>query len=128
MKANLTITLSDGRVEELQLHGPLAKMLVPVIDHLSERARATYDHISRIDRERARGKHELACGELLQLLATAHTLLHQPPLPLRRTHRLADGRPHPHAERVAAVLTWLSERREASCVHYDLWCSTTEPT
>jgi len=123
MKAYLSIIHADGGVEELELHGPLAKLLVPVIDHLSERARATYDHISRIDRERARGKHELACPELLQLLATAHTLLHQPPLPLRRTHRLADGRPHPHAERVAVVLAWLSERRDAACVHYDLWGS-----
>lgn len=123
MKAYLSITHPDGRVEELQLHGPLAPMMVPIIDHLSERARATYDHISRIDRERARGKHELACAELLQLLAAAHTLLAEPPLALRRARHLPDGRPHPHAERVAVVLAWLGERREAVCVHYDLWSS-----
>ena len=125
MKAYLSIVHADGRVEELQLHGPLAAALVPVVDHLSERARATYDHISRIDRERARGKHELACPELLQLLTTAHALLHDPPLALRRARHLPDGRPHPHAERVAPVLAWLAERRDARCVHYDLWTSLT---
>jgi hypothetical protein len=125
MKAYLSIVHADGRTEELELHGPLTPMMVPVMDHLSERARATYDHISRIDRERARGKHELACAELLQLVASAHSLLVEPPLALRRARRLADGRPHPHAERVAVVLTWLSERRASACVHYDLWASLT---
>jgi len=120
MKAYLSITRPDGRIEELALRGPLAAALVPVIDHLAERHRATYDHISRIDRERARGKHELAFADLLQLVAAAHALLVAPPIEMRRARHLPDG-PHPHTERVQLVLAWLSERRDAACVHYDLW-------
>ena len=122
MKALLSIATTDGRVETLELHGPLTKVIVPVIDHLGERTRATYDHIARIDRERARGIHELPAAELLHLLTAAHALLADPPAALRRTRRIPDG-PHPHAERLAVVLVWLGERRSATCVHYDLWCT-----
>jgi len=126
MKALLSIVHADGRVETLELHGPLTKVIVPVIDHLGERTRATYEHISRIDRERARGVHELPAADLLQLVAAAHALLADPPAALRRTRRLPDGRPHPHAERLAAVLVWLGERKTARCVHYDLWCTSAQ--
>jgi len=120
MKAYLSVVRPDGGVDELALRGPLAAALVAVIDHLPDRHRAIYDHISRIDRERARGKHELAFADLLHLISAAHALLVAPPVEMRRARHLPDG-PHPHSDRVEPVLVWLSERRDATCVHYDLW-------
>ncbi|MBX3156570.1 MAG: hypothetical protein KF773_11260 [Deltaproteobacteria bacterium] len=127
MKAFVSVAGDDGVVAELELAGPLAKMLEPIGRHLSAAARRTLEHIARIDRDRARGKHELAFGELLELVAAAHALLADPPGAVRKFRRIPDGEPYPTAERVGDLLAWLRDRRGCACVHYDLWASSGTP-
>ena len=124
MRAFLSVVATDG-VAEIELTGPLAKMLDPVAAHLASTAKRTLDAIARIDRERARGKHELAFADLLELVAAAHALLSDPPSAVRKFRRIPDGVPHPNTEPVGNVLVWLRERRACACVHYDLWSSST---
>lgn len=128
MKAYLSVVLGDQLVE-LELHGPLAKELDPIAAHLTAGPRRTLEAIARIDRERARGKHELAFPELFELVAAAYALLADPPTAVRRFRRIPEGAPHPHAERVAPVVAWLRDTCKAcTCVHYDLWTSSATRT
>jgi hypothetical protein len=121
---------ADGTtsIEEHELHGPLAAVLVTVADHLDARCRGVFERIARIDRERARGRHELAYDEMLELAAAAYQLLAEPPQGLRRSHKLVDG-PHPYAQRLAPLVDWLrAHHGHARSVHYDLWCSQKQVT
>ena len=106
---------------ELALHGPLATTLGVVADHLPSRARATLDRIALIDRERTPGKHDFSRDEMLELVTSAHALLAEPPLPIRRVRRVMTG-PLPSAERVAVLASWLREQCGDGVV-YDLWSS-----
>jgi hypothetical protein len=125
VRAFLSVVAADGGVAEVELTGPLAKMLDPIAAHLTSTARRTLDAIARIDRERARGKHELAFADLLELVAAAHALLSDPPSAVRKFRRIPDGVPHPNTEHIRNLLVWLRDRRSCACVHYDLWSSTT---
>jgi hypothetical protein len=124
----LVSAVDEGGAVEHELPGPLAKLLEPISAHLTSNARKTLEHIARIDRERARGKHELAYVDLLELVAGAHSLLSDPPSAVRKFRRIPDGLPHPSTERIGALLAWLRERRACTCVHYDLWSSSDAPT
>jgi hypothetical protein len=104
---------------ELELHGPIATTLAVIAGHLGARPKATLDRIARIDRERAPGDHRFERDELLALASAAHALLVDPPSPVRRARRLPDG-PHPAAERVAALASWL-HAQVGDTVIYDLW-------
>lgn len=125
MRAYVCIVGDAPDTDQLELHGPLAGCLGVVADHLAGRARATFDRIATVDRDRARGQHVFDCEELLHLIATAHALLVEPPPTVRRIRRVPDG-PLPAAERIGVLLVWLRERRHAERVAYDLWKRSAE--
>jgi hypothetical protein len=121
MRAFIRIAGLDAAPDELELHGPLTGCIGVVADHLGGRARATFDRIATLDRDRARGEHAFDCEELLHLIATAHALLVEPPRAVRRHRRVPTG-PLPSAERIGLVVVWLRSRRDrAEQVAYDLW-------
>jgi hypothetical protein len=123
MRAFISIVSADGNVDELEIKGPLASRLLVIADHLTNPCKKTLDRLALLDRERTRGRHEFAAHDFVELIATAHALLADPPVEIRKTRKLADG-PHPHAEHVAPLLAWLVERKgSCACVHYDLWVS-----
>jgi hypothetical protein len=103
------------------LHGPLSACIAPVADVLGGVARATFDKISKLDRERTPGEHVFDRHELLQLVAVAHALLAQPPDKVRRLRRVPEG-PLPTAERIGLLRDWLQTVAEPEVV-YDLWRS-----
>ncbi len=109
-----------GEVEHA-LIAPLGATLGTICDHLGGRSRSTFDRIAKLDRERTPGEHPFDRVELLELLVTAHDLLRDPPLPIRRLRRIASG-PLPGADRVGVLRDWLSDRAESEAV-YDLWKS-----
>ncbi|MBA2543691.1 MAG: hypothetical protein H0V17_28875 [Deltaproteobacteria bacterium] len=108
--------------DEHALHGPLATSLGVVADHLGGRTRGTYDRIAKLDRERTPGEHAFDRVELLELMIGAHTLLCDPPEPVRKLRRLAAG-PHPAARQIGELCDWLRACRDAEVI-YDLWRST----
>ncbi len=112
--------LRCGAVEHA-LHAPLATTLSAICDHLSGRPRTTFERIAKLDRERAPGEHSFERGELLELAISAHGLLCDPPLPVRKLRRLAVG-PMPAADRIGELRDWLHARSDVVVI-YDLWRS-----
>jgi hypothetical protein len=126
MFAFVSIILPDGNIDEIQLKGPLASRLLVVAEHLGGCAKKTLDRLALLDRERTRGRHEFPAADFVELITAAHALLADPPVEIRRSRKLPDG-PHPHADHIAPLLTWLAERHGCTCVHYDLWTSAKGP-
>ena len=120
MKAYLRV----GSVEHA-LVAPLSTSLSPICDHIPRggRPRTTFDRIARLDRERTPGEHVFPRVELLELAISAHGLMCDPPVPIRKLRRLAVG-PLPAADRIAELREWLAARVELEVV-YDLWRSAT---
>lgn len=110
-----------GSVEHA-LVAPLGAVLSAICDHLGGRPRATFDRIAKLDRERTPGEHRFDRLELLELVITAHGLLCDPPVPIRKLRRLAVG-PLPAADRVRELGDWLTACAEAEVI-YDLWRSS----
>ena len=99
--------------------------MTAICDHLGGRSRATFDRIAKLDREKTPGEHAFDRLELLELIVTAHGLLCDPPLTIRKLRRIAVG-PLPAAERIAELRDWLVVCVQSEVI-YDLWRSA-QPT
>ena len=110
---------------EYALVAPLSTILAAICDHLPARVRPPFERIVKLDRERAPGEHPFDRIELLELAASAHGLLCDPPIPIRKLRRIAVG-PLPAAERVSELRDWLAARVESDVI-YDLWRSISAP-
>jgi hypothetical protein len=110
---------------EHALAAPIATVLSSICDHLGGRPRVTFERIAKLDRERTPGEHAFDRLELLELVVSAHGLLCDPPLPIRKLRRVAAG-PLPAADRIAELRDWLHARAEAEAI-YDLWRSRACP-
>ena len=109
-----------GEVEHA-LHAPLGTTLSTICDHLNGRSRTTFERIAKLDRERAPGEHSFERVELLDLAISAHGLLIDPPIAIRKLRRLAVG-PMPAADRIGELRDWLHARSDVVVI-YDLWRS-----
>lgn len=109
-----------GEVEHA-LVAPVSTVFGPICDHLGGRSRSTFERIAKLDRERTPGEHAFDRLELLELVLAAHSLLCDPPMPVRKLRRVAEG-PLPSADRIGELCEWLRAQREAQVI-YDLWRS-----
>ena len=99
--------------------------MTAICDHLPARVRPSFDRIAKLDREKTPGEHAFDRLELLELIVTAHGLLCDPPMPIRKLRRIAIG-PLPAAEGIAELRDWLALCAQQEVI-YDLWRSS-QPT